>query len=206
MELFLKGLFIGVIVSTPIGPLGILTIQRIINNDWKVGFFSGLGAAASDVVYSLCAVFGISFIGGVLHKHRVLIDEAIGVLFLIIGINIFTNALKNRVEVESKNGFALHPGFSNFLLGLSNPTTFLIFITIFTKMGIKIHRMNIGENLMFVLSIFLGSMIFWVVIGKLIHKYKMSFKIETFCLIDKIFGGAIALLGLYSVIKGLLMF
>ncbi len=35
LNMIFKGLIIGMIVSFPIGPLGIIAIQRTINNGWK---------------------------------------------------------------------------------------------------------------------------------------------------------------------------
>ena len=41
-DLFLKGLLTGFLVSLPVGPLGILVIQRTANRNFKSGFYSGL--------------------------------------------------------------------------------------------------------------------------------------------------------------------
>lgn len=202
--MILKGIIIGMIVSFPIGPLGIIAIQRTINNGWKSGFFSGVGAAASDMVYSLCAVFGISFIDDILHRHRYLINNAIGAIFLVLGLNIFVNALKDKVIVEEKKKFVIHPGVSNFLLGLSNPMTFLVFLTIFTKMRLKFNTLEVGKNLLFVATIFLGSTILWLLVSKLIDKSKRNFKIEIFCVINKIIGASIAIFGMCSLLRGIL--
>lgn len=206
LNMIFKGLIIGMIVSFPIGPLGIIAIQRTINNGWKSGFFSGVGAAASDVVYSLCAVFGISFIDDIIHKHKYLINNAIGALFLVLGLNIFMNALKDKAIVDEKRKFIIHPGISNFLLGLSNPMTFLVFLTIFTKIGLKINTLEVGKNMLFVLSIFIGSTILWISVSKLIDSSKRNFKIEIFCIINKIIGASIAVFGMCSLFRGIMKF
>ena len=53
--LLLKGLLIGFLASIPMGPIGVLCIQRTLNKGRKSGFYSGLGAAAGDAVYSIIA-------------------------------------------------------------------------------------------------------------------------------------------------------
>ncbi len=203
MIIIIKGIIIGMIVCFPIGPLGILSIQRIINRGWKVGFFSGLGAAVSDIVYSSTAVFGTSFIDNIICKHKSLINGITGVLFLIIGLKIFFNAIKNKEVKEESKKEILHPAFSNFLLGLSNPMTFLVFLTIFTKVGMKINTEDVAQNILFIVSIFLGSMIFWLLISNLINKSKRNFKIETFYRINKVIGTVITIFGVYSVTLGI---
>lgn len=204
MSMLIKGMFIGMLVSIPIGPLGIMSIQRTINSGWKVGFFSGVGAAASDIFYSLCAVFGISIVHDILIKYNNLINEITGILFLVLGVNIFLNALNNKLIKEERKRLRLNPALSNFLLGLSNPMTFIIFLTLFTKMGMNLVPEKTMLNLMFVLSIFTGSSIFWLITSNFINNSKRNFNIEAFSLFNKIIGVLIALFGAYSILRGLL--
>ena len=58
----LRGLAIGILISAPMGPIGVLCIQRTLNNGRRSGFASGAGAASSDFVYAVVAGFSISMI------------------------------------------------------------------------------------------------------------------------------------------------
>lgn len=62
LELILKGLLIGIIASAPMGPVGILCIQRTLNKGRWYGFVTGVGAAASDIIYALITGLGMSFV------------------------------------------------------------------------------------------------------------------------------------------------
>lgn len=53
LDLLVKGFVIGVVVSAPLGPVGVLCIQRTLNKGRWFGFVTGLGAALSDIGYSL---------------------------------------------------------------------------------------------------------------------------------------------------------
>jgi LysE type translocator. len=81
--------------------------------------------------------------------------------------------------------------------------TFLVFLTIFTKVGMKINTEDVAQNILFIVSIFLGSMIFWLLISNLINKSKRNFKIETFYRINKVIGTVITIFGVYSVTLGI---
>jgi threonine/homoserine/homoserine lactone efflux protein len=48
---FLKGLLIGFAIAAPVGPIGILCIQRSLAFGRTFGFLSGLGAATADALY-----------------------------------------------------------------------------------------------------------------------------------------------------------
>ena len=45
-----KGLLLGFSVAAPVGPIGILCINRTINKNFTSGFVSGLGAATADLI------------------------------------------------------------------------------------------------------------------------------------------------------------
>ena len=192
------------IVSLPIGPLGLLSIQRTISKGWKTGFISGLGAAASDMIYSSIAILGVSFIDHFLVKHRSLVDKLSGVLFLIVGLNILINAMYNKNIKEKAREEILHPGFSNFLMGLSNPMTFIIFLALFTRMGVELNRSEVYHNIIFIISIFSGSLILWFTITNFIDRSKRNYKIEKFILFDKAVGLFIILVGIVNILKGIM--
>ena len=62
MELALKGILIGIIASAPMGPVGVLTIQRTLKKGRWYGLVTGLGAAVSDIIYAMVTGLGMSFV------------------------------------------------------------------------------------------------------------------------------------------------
>lgn len=199
MQYLLWGLLIGMFVSLPIGPLGIMSLKRTINIDWKAGFLSGIGAAISDVIYSTTAVFGIGFISDFLNKYKYQINITTGILFIILGISILIKALDSNKIIEERNK-NVHPILANFLLGFANPLTFLIFIAIFTRFDFNLENNSFLLNISFIFSIFIGAVLFWFVVANIIYHFIKNFKIETIFIINKILGILIILFGSYSII------
>ena len=62
LGMILKGVLIGIIASAPMGPVGVLCIQRTLNKGRWYGFVTGIGAAMSDIIYAMLTGFGMSFI------------------------------------------------------------------------------------------------------------------------------------------------
>ena len=62
LDFIFKGLLIGVIASAPMGPVGILCVQRTLNKGRWYGLATGIGAAGSDIIYAAFAGFGMSFV------------------------------------------------------------------------------------------------------------------------------------------------
>ena len=62
IELIVKGIIIGFGVAIPIGPVGVLCIDRTLKYGKKAGIISGLGAALADGIYGVLAVCSVTFV------------------------------------------------------------------------------------------------------------------------------------------------
>ena len=62
LDFIFKGILIGMIASAPMGPVGILCVQRTLNKGRWYGFATGLGAAVSDIIHAGIAGYGMSFV------------------------------------------------------------------------------------------------------------------------------------------------
>ena len=62
LDFIFKGIAIGIIASAPMGPVGILCIQRTLNKGRWYGLMTGVGAAVSDIIYALIVGLGMGFI------------------------------------------------------------------------------------------------------------------------------------------------
>lgn len=58
--LFLQSLLIGLSIAAPVGPIGLLTIQRTLALGPAAGLATGLGAAAADAAYGPLGAFGVT--------------------------------------------------------------------------------------------------------------------------------------------------
>ena len=67
-DILWKGFIIGVIVSAPLGPVGVLCIQRTLNKGRWYGFVTGIGASLSDIAYALLTGYGMSFVFDYVNK------------------------------------------------------------------------------------------------------------------------------------------
>jgi threonine/homoserine/homoserine lactone efflux protein len=62
VDLVFKGMLIGMVASAPMGPVGILCVQRTLNKGRWFGFVTGIGAAISDIIYAGITGFGMAFV------------------------------------------------------------------------------------------------------------------------------------------------
>ena len=81
----LWGIIIGILISAPLGPIGVLVIQRTLNNGRNAGILTGFGAAVSDLIYALMSGLGLSFIVDFTTSNVSSLPLVGGILFLIFG-------------------------------------------------------------------------------------------------------------------------
>jgi threonine/homoserine/homoserine lactone efflux protein len=136
INLLWKGIVTGLAVSIPLGPLGILCIQRTVNKTWKSGIFSGIGIATADTVYAFVAGFSLSIIIEFIRKYE-LYFKLVGLFVLILlGIYIFTSNPNKQIQKYKRRGSShLQDFLTTFLVTLSNPLSVFVFIAIFASVG-----------------------------------------------------------------------
>ena len=86
IEIILTGILIGICVSAPVGPLGVLCIQRTLSRGKLHGFMTGLGATTSDIIYALLVSLGMSFILDFINTHQFLI-QIIGSIIILLFVS-----------------------------------------------------------------------------------------------------------------------
>lgn len=160
--LFFKSLIIGVTIAAPVGPVGILCIQRTLAYGKRTGFVSGLGAATADALYGLVAVMGLTIVSDFLLDHQFWIQLWGGVFLFLLGWKTFTSQSAPFKTGESSQTISSLKGFlSVFLLTLTNPMTILAFIAIFGVFRVTGSDGSILSALLVVVGVFCGSALWW---------------------------------------------
>lgn len=86
LYIILRGFAIGVLVSAPMGPVGVLCIQRTMNKGRWAGFYTGLGAAISDLLYSVLAGVGLSIVIDFIEANQNPLQIAGSIVLLVFAI------------------------------------------------------------------------------------------------------------------------
>ena len=81
-DTFVAGLAVGFSVAVPLGPMGLLCIQRTLTSGMRVGICTGLGAATVNIVYGALVIVGLSRMAAVMALGSRVLSFA-GGLFLL---------------------------------------------------------------------------------------------------------------------------
>lgn len=163
LSLLLKGFVIGFAIAAPVGPIGVLCIQRSLHHGAKLGIITGWGAALADGIYGLIAGFGLSTLSNLLLQEQHSIRIIGGIFLLLLGAKLFYQA--PTAAVGSKKPVSGFQAFTTtFLLNLTNPVTILSFLAVFAGLGLGTAHGSLLDATWLVLGIILGSAAWWLVL------------------------------------------
>jgi threonine/homoserine/homoserine lactone efflux protein len=189
LNLLWKGIVTGMAVSIPLGPLGILCIQRTVNKNWKSGIFSGMGIATADTAYAFIAGFSLSIIIDFIRTYE-LYFKLVGLFVLILlGIYIFRSNPTKQIQTYKRRGSShLQDYLTTFLITLSNPLSIFVFVAIFTGYSIVMQFSQPLEALLTIGGIFIGSSFWWILITGFANLFRHKFTINTLYWANRIIG------------------
>ena len=181
------------------GPVGILCIQRTLNQGRNAGFFTGVGAAASDLFYCLLVGLGISLVTDFIADH-VNVLQIIGSVILIVYAvyMIFHNPVSQIKENIDQRDDHLRDMVTGFLFTLSNPLIMFLIIPLFARFGFPLPEYKFYHVIIGYAFIVVGALLWWGMITFFVDKVRTHFNIRSMWLINRI----ILVLSLYGLVTG----
>ncbi|MBD5229929.1 MAG: LysE family translocator [Bacteroidales bacterium] len=205
-QIILSGLLIGVLVSAPMGPVGMLIIQRTLNKGRWPAFFTGIGAALSDVFYCLLTGLGLSFITDFIETHNYLLQIIGSVVLVAFAIYLFqknpARALHKRRE--NKTTFFKDLG-TGFLFTISNPLILFFIIGLFGRFNFLLPEFQYYHYILGYVAIFVGALLWWYLITFGVNKIRSHFNVRSMWFLNRIIGTILiimALVGIYKSVSG----
>lgn len=202
-----RGLAIGIIISAPMGPVGILCVQRTLDKGRKTGLYTGVGAALSDLIYCLLTGFGLSFIEEFLERNSNII-QLVGSLVLIgFGIYLFKSNPSRKLRKPTDQHIPAGKNIMNgFLFTVSNPLIIFLIIGLFARFNFLLPEIRFYHYIIGFIAIFVGALGWWYLVTFFVDKVRAHFNLRSMWLINKIIGGVIflfAIVGIITAISGL---
>jgi len=194
-SLLWEGFLIGIAVSVPLGPLGMLCIKRTVNKNWKSGFLSGLGIAASDVIYAIVAGFSLTIIINFITDYEIYFKILGASMVVLLGLYIFmSNPAKDIQKFQRKGTTYVQDFLTAFLLTVTNPLSVFVFIAIFTSYSLVLQLSQLFEALLIIGGIFAGGATWWFILTGLAHLLRHKLTISTLWWANKIIGLSVILI------------
>ena len=178
---------IGLAIAAPVGPIGVLCIRRTLADGRVVGLLTGMGAATADGVYGAIAAFGLTAVTDLLIGQGPWLGIGGGLFLMTLGARTFIAAPTASAPAETP-GALLAIFSSTFFLTLTNPTTILSFMAIFTGLGLGNTGGDYVAASLMVIGVFLGSTLWWLGLSGTVSVFRARVGTRALRMINRLSG------------------
>lgn len=201
----LKGFIIGIFVSAPMGPIGVLCIQRTLNKGRISGLYTGIGAAVSDLLYALLTGFGMSIVIDFIETNAILIKILGSIVLAGFGLYIYRQnpARSLRHNGQSSNS-KMQDLVTAFLLTFSNPLILFLFIGLFARLNFFLPESHLLDYIVGYIGIIAGALSWWFTITYFINKVRSKFNIRSLWIVNRGIGTLILILSAIGFVTGII--
>lgn len=207
--IIIKGLFIGFLSSAPMGPVGMLCIQRTLNEGKKHGLFTGLGAAVGDMLIALLAIIaalGLGFSTEFIQQHEGPLKVVGSIVLIVFGYIVYNKNPSKNITKLKENTMSFWKVFvSSLILTVSNIATLFLYIALFARFNVIDANKPFGYDLITILFIGIGAILWWLLVTYIVNKLRTRFNPRGLQIFNRIIGVLLIGLGVAGIITGSLM-
>jgi len=208
--LFIKSLTIGLSIAAPVGPIGMLCIQRSLSRGFGSGFATGMGAACADGIYGLLGALGIAGIAAALPALSLFLKIGGGAFLVWLAWMIGREQpAAATVAQDTKRQSVKRDFVTTFGLTLSNPLTIISFIGIFAALGPASTAAAASASggwltvAPMVSGVFIGSAAWWLCLSGATSALGKKMPMSFVHVIARLSALVIAVFGLVQLVEGL---
>ncbi len=195
-----RGLAIGILISAPMGPIGMLVIQRTLSKGRMPAFFTGIGAALSDLIYCLLTGLCLTIITEFLDSHQLLIQIIGSVVLAAFGMYLFrsnpTRALKRSDNKATNYWSDLGSGF---LLTFSNPLILFFIIGLFARFNLILPNYRLGHHIFAYLTLIGGALLWWYFITMFVSRLGKRINVRSLQIINRIIASILIIMAIVGI-------
>ena len=196
-----RGIAIGALVSAPMGPIGMLIIQRTLSKGRWPAFFTGLGAGLSDLIYCLLTGFCLSFVTGFIESHQVLIQIVGSIVLAAFATYLFKKNPTRALKTADRSALNYWGDFgSGFLLTVSNPLILFFIIGLFARFNFVLPEYRIIHHIFAYLAIFGGAVLWWYGVTTLVHRLGKRINVRSLRIINRVIGLILFVMAVFGIV------
>ena len=196
LELAIKGIIIGLCISVPLGPIGMLCVQRTLTRGRAHGIVTGLGATTSDLVYPFVTLFFLRFVIGFIEAHQVVFQFTGAIVVVLFGAFIIKSrpTSQTQLRVVSK-GSLVSDYLTAFGLTFSNPLILFVLMALFARFDFIAERSPALHYLVGIGCILVGATAWWLLLTYIVSHFKDKLGLRGLRLINLVTGSVIVVIG-----------
>ena len=209
LDIATSGLLVGILISAPMGPVGMLVIQRTLNRGRSAAFFTGVGAAMSDLFYCLLTGLGLSFITDFIEENRDVLQLLGSLVLAGFALYLFRKNPTRIITTQSaKKNNVVSDIATGFFFTVSNPLILFFIIGLFARFNFLLPEFLYYHYIVGYLGIVVGALLWWYLITFFVNKVRSHFNVRSMWLLNRVIAIILfimAAVGCYLSIRGFLV-
>jgi len=202
----IKAFLIGICVSLPIGPVGILAIQNSFAKGRRSGFVTGLGATTVDSTWAVVSVFFLSLAETLIAEHSTIIAIIGGLVMIGIGLSMgLANPFR---QLDKQTQMMDHVSPKDYLkslaIGFSNPGAIFIMFALFAGFNVNVSAEDGYRVIFVIMALATGSALYWFGFSSIFGKLRRAVNLKAILWVNRTAGAAVFCFGVFFMLKGLL--
>lgn len=166
--LFLESILIGLAVSAPIGPVGVMCIKSTISHRIFAGLAVGIGSAIATTFFAVLIGLGLASMTDFLISIHSILKFGGAAFLLYLGISYIFKKTDYVVRGQSASKKTLGKTFTaSFFITIISPMTILTFLGIMS--ALEIEAKNRIDVIALTLGVLVGCILWWIVLVTAIH-------------------------------------
>lgn len=207
LELYYTGIIIGIIVSSPMGPIGMLCIQRTLSKGRLSGFISGLGAALSDLIYAAATGLFMGLVVNFVEAHQRPLQIFGSIVLAVFGYYLFqSNPVKSLHRNQELKQTLVQDFVTAFFLTFSNVLIVFLFIGLYARFGFVLPEHSLQMTVSGLVGVFTGAVLWWLFITFIVSLMRRWFNIRGLKIMNRIVGSVILILAVFGFISSVWFF
>lgn len=163
LQLFWQGCLVGMVAAVPLGPMGLVTVQRTMTGGRWSGLASASGLTVALALWCVVAVQGLALVTGFVAGREWLFRLGLGALLVAAGLHGLLSARSVAPPVPRGDTGTLAAHFTSSFLGVVlNPVTFVTLTAVLAVLKVVRGQVSLGAAAELAIAVFLGGMAFWV--------------------------------------------
>lgn len=207
--IFIQGIVFGFFLALPVGPVGVLCVQRTLSQGRMHGLISGLGAAFGDALYGAVAAFGITAVEDWITSNQATLRSVGGIVLLLLAMRTVMAMVRHTsteaatsqmVEGRIVTHSLVKDFISTFMLAITNPITFVAFAGLLATLGFTEAGRSIGNASILVAGVFTGSAVWWIALSSTASIFRPVVDGSYQVWMDRIVAAILAGFGIYALL------
>ena len=198
-------MLIGILISAPMGPIGMFVIQRTLNKGRLPALYTGLGAALSDLVYCLLTGLGLSFVTDFIESNQEILQIIGSAMILVYAFYLFFhNPSHQIVKPELKASSRLRDVVTGFIFTFANPLILFFIIGLFARFNFLAPEFAAWHYVAGYMAIIGGAVLWWWGITHLVDRMRSHFNVRSTWIINRVLAVILIIMSLVGTITGVL--